>query len=64
MRPKPSCSFCGDPAKYLAAQSTNAGKTIKWVYACKAHMWRWNEGSDWEAPVYQMIDKTREHPKT
>lgn len=57
---RPCCQPCkaGDgvsvPATYLAAQSSNAGKTVHWVRICDDHRDGWNDGGDWEAPIYPL----------
>lgn len=61
--PDPRCTPCSgngrdEPADYVAAQSTDQGKTIHWEIICAHHMDGWNDGGDWKAPVYP-ISPTR-----
>ena len=54
----PPCVFhdtCGQQATFLAAQSDNAGETAVWLPVCAIHAANWNVGSDWDAPVYELI---------
>lgn len=55
-KPSPECVFCYDPnkANYVAAQSADQGKTIKWLFVCQRHVVNWVEDSDWPAPVYKL----------
>lgn len=60
----PRCYFCWHThgrrvdAGYLAAQSSNGGKTLVWRKICKDHLEGWNEGGDWQAPVYALTPVT------
>lgn len=57
---RPRCSICWEnwgrsqPAHYLAAQSSNQGKTVVWVKICAVHRMDWNAGGDWPAPIYPL----------
>ena len=50
--------FCAidkkNPAAYVAAQSTDQGKTITWKLICAGHRQGWNDGGDWAAPVLML----------
>ena len=46
---------CQMPAEFAAAQSTDQGQTIDWQLICEDHAHTWNDGSDWEAPVYWIV---------
>lgn len=57
--PVPHCIFCAEdgvktPAAFLAAQSVDAGATVEWVLICRAHGAGWNDGGDWQAPIYRI----------
>lgn len=54
----PDCAFhdtCGQYATFLAAQSTDQGETARWLPVCAAHVAGWNDGGDWDAPVYELV---------
>lgn len=42
------------PAEFLAAQSSDQGKTRSWVRICRTHREGWNDAGDWAAPVYRL----------
>lgn len=55
----PPCKFCPQngikrAATFVAAQSTDRGKTVDWVLICVDHADGWNEGSDWTAPMFAL----------
>lgn len=54
MTNRPNCEFCDVPreAAYFAAQSIDQGKTVTWAPTCKFHVHGWNDGGDWEAPIF------------
>lgn len=41
-----------DVAKFVAAQSSDQGQNVSWVCICAGHALDWNEGGDWEAPMF------------
>lgn len=47
----PKCTYCDNPAAYVAAQSMDQGKTVTWMFVCPPHVDGWNDGGDWNAPV-------------
>ena len=57
---QPRCKVCWksdglwSAAHYLAAQSSDGGHTVSWVTICHAHRGGWNDGGDWQAPVYPL----------
>lgn len=57
---KPRCAVCRSmdgsvtPANFLAASSSDEGKTIKWMTICNFHRHGWNDDGDWSAPVYPL----------
>lgn len=61
---KPHCVFCEanhgvkSPAKFVAAQSEDRGVTIQWVLVCADHADGWNDGSDWDAPMFAIFPLT------
>ena len=62
--PLPKCEICAgtgvDPvctAGYVAAQSPDQGKTVAWRLICKFHADGWNEGGDWNAPMYKIGER-------
>ena len=60
LMPRPHCAFCESnhgvtaPARFVAAQSEDQGETIKWVLICTDHADGWNDGGDWNAPMYEI----------
>ena len=58
----PKCVFCRQnlgveqDATLLAAQSSDRGQTVKWVAVCADHADGWTEGSDWDAPMYVLVE--------
>lgn len=55
---RPRCDFCDDPkraAYYLAAQSVNQGRTTTWGLVCENHIQGWNDGGDWDAPIFRLV---------
>ena len=54
----PACELClsnaGDttPATHVAAQSSDQGQTVHWLVICDTHRDGWNDGGDWDAPVF------------
>ena len=62
MMPLPTCIPClnsANPrrhtARFLAAQSLDGGKTITWTFICAGEMLSWNDGGNWDAPIYQLV---------
>ena len=41
-------------AEFIAAQSTDQGRTVTWVCVCAGHACGWNDGGDWDAPVFRI----------
>ena len=58
---KPECDFCKLPASYVAEQMVERreGKTVRWRLVCFNHMAGWNEGNDWESPVFEIGRRLR-----
>lgn len=60
MKGRPRCEVCWRshgmraPAEFLAAQSSDQGKTRSWVRICRTHREGWNDAGDWAAPVYRL----------
>ena len=58
----PECEICRENnqccirAKFLGAQSLNAGKYVTWIKVCDYHALDWNKGGDWEAPLLPIGD--------
>jgi len=64
---RPRCQPCKQNgndvvAEYLAAASYNRGKKITWRRICADCAYFWNEGGDWEAPVYKIDLSTTHYP--
>jgi hypothetical protein len=51
------CKFCDNIATHIAAQSSDAGKTVKWVPVCEADIFEWNDGGDWSAPIFKLGER-------
>jgi hypothetical protein len=56
---RPTCTYCHTPATRLAAQSIDQGVTVDWVPICDHHADGWNDGGDWDAPVYILVEVHR-----
>ena len=52
--PFPVRPLCGNKAEWLAAQSIDQGKNIRWIPICDLHADGWNDGKDWQAPLYMI----------
>lgn len=61
---RPYCMFCRQnghdevPATLLGAQSEDRGRTVSWVAICDTHADGWNEGGDWEAPLFVLVERS------
>jgi len=56
------CQFCAGRPTHVAAQSTDGGVTVTLVLVCDAHAEGWNEGGDWEAPIYPLSTANERSP--
>ena len=58
-----NCKLCKADATHIAAQSEDQGVTVTFVPICADEVPGWNEGGDWDAPVFELGSRVP-HGKT